>query len=351
VLLLLAASYYKCEEYEKSKECYDQAYDINPNSPEVITGFGLYCLKTSQFEEATKCFLKSLRINFNQINHWRNYLSILLKYDTLDLETKISIFDIFFGRYPNLYVERNIYGQFLLFENYLKEARHQFKFAKVTAPEHSETWKNLGNAYLMLQKDEKAVFHYETALTLDQNSIITWNNLGLAYFNLSNYEKAIGALQASLKISPTDFTTLNLLADVYFEQKNMPLAIETYKKCLELKPYDSQVTSFLGFINYHLKDYEEAEKYFKLSMDIQPRDDVYDCLSRLYMVDGKYKDAAEVFISWGDMYFQENNFEKASGHYHVALRVDSDNAEAHWKMGVACYQMNLFDEALSRLLF
>lgn len=349
VLLILSASYYKCGEYEKSKEFYVKAYFLNNNSPEVITGFGLYFWQNGQYEQAHEFFWKALRLSRFHTNHWINYFSVLLKYDAIDIITKMDIFNEFMTRYHDSYRERNIYGQFLLSENYVKEAKKQFKLAKLAEPDHSKTWRLLGDTYMLLEKDEKAICHYEAALTLNQNCNSTWNNLGLAYFNLSNYEKVISTLLKSLQLFPSDFTALNLLADTYFEQKNMQLAVETYEKCLELNPDDSQINSFLGFIYfYNLKNCRKAEKYLKISMKINYREDVFDCLSYIYITEGKYKDAAEIFKIWGDLYFEQNKFEKSSARYNLALILNSDDAEVHWKMGVTCYQMNLLDVALSR---
>lgn len=358
VLLVLAASYYQCEEYEKAKECYENACDLCPNSSEVISGLGLYYWKNSQYKEANECFYKSVCATYYSPNMWINLLNALLKCDKMgilddmcfNMYTINMIFDQFLSMFPNSCLERNIFGQYLLRRNKINEAKYQFKFAKCNAPNHAETWKNLGDIYLTLDKNTKAIHYYETALTLNHNPTTIFKNLGLVYYNLSQYEKAIDVLEKLIKILPSDFTGLYLLADTYFEQKNIPLAITTYEMCVKLKPDDFRINAFLGIINYFIDNKQEAKKYFKKAIKIKPDDQIYSFLMKIYIFENNYKKVAGIFILWGDSCFEQNDFKNASSYYNYAIKIDLDFdiAEMHWKLGIICYQLNLFDEALLR---
>ena len=152
---------------------------------------------------------------------------------------------------------------------------------------------NLGNAYQSEGIFDKAIEHYQTALSLKPDYVKAHNNLGNAYQSIGMFDKAIEHYQTALKLKPDYAEAYNNIAVIYMSKGQFSKAIEYYRTALRLKPGN-----------------------------------------------------AELHYNLGLAYQSEDLLDKAIEHYQIALRLKPDIAEAHKNLGIAYMKKGLKNEAI-----
>lgn len=346
VLVLMAASYYQCSEFEKSMKYYQKAQDLYPYCAEVSNGLGINYNKKSQRDVANNLFFDAMNKNIDCMNAWINYANGLALTEQ-NRERAKNTYSRILTHSPELYTVRNNYGKLLLVLNKVQSAKKEFKFCLHYCNTYSETWNNLGAIYYHLGKMKKANFHFKKAVELKPTHLDAWINFGKTNYELKLYEQAIDAYKNALQLCPDNITALKNLAVTYYIVDNHTLAIETYNKCLECKPSDPEPHFKLALLKYDEK--EVAIKHLKKYIEINPQNaEVYKYLGQCYRLQGENKFASEVMMSLGDMYFNRNDQKKAITTYTYALTLNPNCADGYWKVGLAVYELGYLPLALTR---
>jgi len=248
------------------------------------------------------------------------------------------------------YTIRNKYGKILLQQNKIKNAKQQFKIAQKSAPEFQETLSNLGDAYFMADKYDKALFNYHKALEINPNLKITLFNLGKIYFQTTEYQKAVEAFEKAIELDPENASVLRYLAVAYCNQDNMLKSVETYKKSLKLLPDDLDINFELAMIYVHnLKNFQEAENCFIKCIELNPkREDLYKNLIVVYRQLNKLIDASDICMKLGDLYLEKSDLENARNAFTTALYLYPENADGHYKLSLTMTKLNRHDLAMIR---
>jgi Flp pilus assembly protein TadD len=152
---------------------------------------------------------------------------------------------------------------------------------------------NLGNAYQSAGMFDKAIEHFQTALSLKPDYVKAHNNLGNAYQSAGMFDKAIEHYQTALKLKPDYAEAHNNIAVIYMSKDQFSKAIEHYQTALRLKPGN-------------------AESHYNIGL----------------------------------AYHAEDLLDKAIEHYQTALRLKPDVAEAHKNLGIAYMKKGLKNEAV-----
>ncbi len=132
----------------------------------------------------------------------------------------------------------------LLQENRPGEALELLHPLHKLAPADPDVAINLGGAYILQRKWNRAVAVLSKAVEVHPQNVMLWMNLGAAY---------LGNLQLA-------------------GPKHQRDAIAAYKRALEIDPQAPNVHYHLGLIYKERGELEEALTYFQQAYDIQPRD-------------------------------------------------------------------------------
>ncbi|XP_050060487.1 UDP-N-acetylglucosamine--peptide N-acetylglucosaminyltransferase 110 kDa subunit-like [Aphis gossypii] len=348
VIILMAESFFKCGNYDKSLSFLKMANNLNPNSFQMLINIAFNYWKLSNYDLARHYFLEAIKKSPSYNDCWIYYAESLIK--TNDLKNAEYIYIQILKIYPDSYIIRNKYAKFLLSQNRLKKAEEQFEIALKSAPQCEVTLRNLGNLYYSANQYDKAILYYYKALIINPNLKITLFNLGKLYLKITNYPKAIQAFEKAIYLDPENASTLKNLAVAYCNQDNMFMSAETYKKYLKLLPDDLEINLKLAMIYFHnLDNYQEAEVYLKKCIELQPqRDDIYKNLYAVYRELEKHKNASDICIALGNLYLDKFDIENAIHEFATALYFNPKNAESHWKLGLALHNMGQYDSALIR---
>ncbi|MCX5687277.1 MAG: tetratricopeptide repeat protein [Candidatus Omnitrophica bacterium] len=102
------------------------------------------------------------------------------------------------------------------------------------APDDWRLYVNLGNAYINIGKNEKAVASYKKALAVNPNASPVYISLGIVYNNAGRKKEAIAMFRKALKINPEYATAYFCLSKACFYEKQYSLAIKYCDKAIEL---------------------------------------------------------------------------------------------------------------------
>ncbi|XP_050060697.1 UDP-N-acetylglucosamine--peptide N-acetylglucosaminyltransferase 110 kDa subunit-like isoform X4 [Aphis gossypii] len=348
VIILMAESFFKCGNYDKSLSFLKMANNLNPNSFQMLINIAFNYWKLSNYDLARHYFLEAIKKSPSYNDCWIYYAESLIK--TNDLKNAEYIYIQILKIYPDSYIIRNKYAKFLLSQNRFKKAEEQLKIALKSAPECEVTLSNLGNLYYSANQYDKAILNFHKALNINPNLKITLFYLGTSYLKLTDYPKAVQAFEKTIYLDPENASALHYLAVAYCYQNNMVMSAETYKKCLKLLPDDLEINLELAMIYFNiLLDYQEAEIYLKKCIELQPqREDIYKYLYAVYQELDKYKNASDVCIALGNLYLDKSDLENARNAFTTALFSTPDNADGHWKLGLTMHKLGHYDMALVR---
>lgn len=176
---------------------------------------------------------------------------------------------------------------------------------------------------------EKAVFHGDRALDLDEMLAPAHVMLGTTHFEMGRFDAALQAFQEALEIDPVSVDAYRGRARVYEAQGRLEDAEETLKNAIALRPsywagynalgafyrrqgrYEEAIEQFkivtaltpenawgfqnLGSVYFALGQDSNAVEMFEQSLDIQPDYRVYSNLGTYYFYTGEYATAAQMY--------------------------------------------------------
>ena len=102
------------------------------------------------------------------------------------------------------------------------------------APDNWGLYVNLGNAYIDIGKNEKAIASYKKALGINPNAASVYINLGIVYNNIGRKKEAIAMFRKALKIDPKYAIAYFCLSRACFYEKQYSLAVKYCDKAKEL---------------------------------------------------------------------------------------------------------------------
>lgn len=203
---------------------------------------------------------------------------------------------------------------------------------------------DLGNSYLRVKKQKKAIKAFEQAVKINDRHDYIHNTLMNQYLNLFSdtrneeyYEKAIMHANKQLEIVENDYYYRER-AYVYIENAEYDKAFVDMKKSYELAPEDLYALSSMGYICRLLGRYDEAIAYYKLAEPHAETDQqkygMYHWWAPIYTRNGQFKEAIkclekclaidpkamDIHEEIAENYFRMENYKKAIEHYEKVVK-------------------------------
>ncbi|MEP7136162.1 MAG: tetratricopeptide repeat protein [Chloroflexota bacterium] len=201
-------------------------------------------------------------------------------------------------------------------------AQAAFEQATQADEKNAEAWAWLGEAHQQAGKDE-AFTYLERALSLNPNSAVVRTLRGLYFQRVGNNREALTEFQAAAVLQPDDPTLYISIGESFSKLGDMIRALEAYQVATSLAPdeisYWRLLAQFCAQNNIHVKDVgiPAAQKAVVLKAD---DDGLQDLLGWLLLLDARYPEAERTLLH--------------------ALELDSQNASAHFHLGMLYLQTN-----------
>ena len=201
-------------------------------------------------------------------------------------------------------------------------AQAAFEQAIQADEKNAEAWAWLGEAQQQAGNQD-AFTSLERALRLNPNSAVVRGLRGLYFQRVGNNRQALAEFQAAAKLQPDDPALYVSIGESYSKLGDMIRAVEAYQYATALAPEDANywrlLAQFCGQNNINIKDVGILAA--QRAVVLQPDDtSLQDLLGWLSLLDARYPEAER--------------------HLLRALELDSQNASAHFHLGMLYFQIN-----------
>jgi tetratricopeptide (TPR) repeat protein len=160
------------------------------------------------------------------------------------------------------------------------------------------------------------------------------------YFNTGSYDEVVRKAVPLIKKYPATYILSNLLALAYNAQNRHEKGIEILEDAIRNDPKNIFVLNNLGLIHSNLENNDIAEEYLKRAITLKPLFlDAHITLANLKSKIDKNKEALDILtklentyeksyilnFTLGNIYQQIGNFNKATEHFNLCLKIDPLN--------------------------
>lgn len=221
-------------------EEFERAIALQPSSDDAQKWAGQCWQRKGDMEKAVRCFQTAIRI---RPGYWENY-------------NRLGICYYFFGRYrdaaeqfrrvitiqPDNYLGYNTLGGIYNLLGLYEDAVAMHRRAIEIYPNPS-SYTNLGTDYFYLERYHEAIAAYQSAIELDPRDDVLYRNVGDAYLRVGRendatrqFEKAAELLQEQLRIDPHDAQKLGRLAVCQAKLQQGGEALKSIEQATALEP-------------------------------------------------------------------------------------------------------------------
>ena len=201
-------------------------------------------------------------------------------------------------------------------------AQTAFEQAIQADEQNAEAWAWLGEAQQQAGNQD-AFTSLERALSLNPNSAVVRGLRGLYFQRVGNNREALTEFQAAAKLQPDDPALFVSIGESFSKLGDMIRALEAYQFAVALAPEDVNylrlLAQFCGQNNINIE--EAGIVAAQRAVVLQPNDaGLQDLLGWLLLLDARYPEAERTLLH--------------------ALALDSQNASAHFHLGMLYLQLD-----------
>ena len=258
IFLNLGQAYSHLGQYEKAKESYFQAIEMNPDDASPYLRVGADYLARGKGPHATVWLMRALKLSPGQ---------------------------------PQVLY---LLGTALVNEKYYDTAHHYLDEYVKAAPQDPKGWALLGDAYMQDMQFEKALASYQETSKLLPNLASAQYLVGYSYFLLKKLQEAKEHLSKALEIDPSYIEPRLRLGEIAYMEDQDEEATKELGPILSMHPQNTEARFILAKIYTRQKRYDEAASLLLDIVQRQPDDPRFHYqLAELYRKTGKTKEAEE----------------------------------------------------------
>ncbi len=180
-------------------------------------------------------------------------------------------------------------------KNELKRAEIELRNVIDLDPENDVAFYDLGETYLKLRNEEKAIDFFTQAIAINPDNMKAQLKMGQIFLILNRTKWARKKVMLVLEKNPNDIDVLHLLSGVQIQEKNLDAAIKTLKKAEAIDPNHFKTHLFMAHVFFSKGDLDEAEKAYLKAIAIDSSSKIpYMELTRLYGKKGDWNKVESV---------------------------------------------------------
>lgn len=364
--VLLGDLYLQAGKKDEAFAVYSKAKTIDPEDPYLISSMAEYYEQTDN-KDAAESELKAALVSPKMDIDTK--LAILAQYvgtlqtNNQGTQTANALFDTLMVQHPQEPKLNLMYGNLLMIQKKLSEARFQFQVYADANPTNSFGWEQ------MLSTTFPDSINLSIKICKDAISYIPdqpqfYFYLGMSEYLNKDYTNALDALQKGVKY--VDEKNVGLLSDFYGQMGDLfyhmgkkDSAFVAYDKSLSYKPNNLGVlNNYSYYLSLERKDLDKAEKMSSMTVKAEPSNPTYldtygwvlfeqgaYTMAKIYIENAvKYSEdkkeelSAEVLEHYGDVLYKTNEPEKALEYWIKAKeKGDSDSETLDKKIETKTY--------------
>lgn len=351
-LVVLGDFYLSGQEEEKALSLYKQAAAIDPENPYYLLSMANYYDRQGKEEKAIGQIEKALN---NPDLDIEVKLGVLGKYiqnlykNNQNLEKGNLLFEKLIEQNPQNKELNLLYGQFLLNQKKIPEAKFQFQIVAEETPEELSAWKQLIELALAGNDRDEIISITDRSLVYFPDIPEFYFYKATAYLLNRETEKALTVYQEGIEHTPEEnpqllSTFYGQIGDIYYQLGNKEEAYSNYEKALQ---WNKNNINILNNYAYHLaknkKDLDKAERMSRTATQLQPESATYldtyawvlfqkenYSLAKFYIESALAKEEkpGKVLLEhYGDILYKNGDKENAVVQWEKALSMEENDPE------------------------
>ena len=276
--------------FEEAIRCFEKTLELDDKQDMAWSNKGNIFLLIGNLEEAIRCCDKALQLNASNVNAWINKVNIFIN---------MGCFDEAF---------------------YCCDKALDFNGKDATA------WLNKGIIHLNLGHFDQAIYFFDQALHFDPRDTAAWNNKGISLEYLGFFEEAIVCFDKTLEINLRDGSAWNNKGNNLHHLNRLEEAVSCYDKALEFDQQDTRAWNNKGNTLISMGRFEEGMACYDKALEIDPR-------------------SSSAMFNKGYSLYQKSYFERAIHCFNEAINFSPQDARAWHFKGLCLYKLNLFNDA------
>lgn len=255
-------------QYQKARDAYSQAQQLNPESQESMLGMIMADIAENRRSEA----LSGLD---RLITQYPENSTALVMRGELNLQTRATDaaradFDKALELQPKSAEALLGRAQINLTQGQLEAAKSDVAVLETLVPGHPKLLHLMGTIALLDKDLDKADVLLQQALNADPANLQIQTLLGTVNFYKGNLEAAHEYLSQVLKRQPNLLPAIKLLASVQHKLKQPQALVELLEPALKQYPEDAQLMAMLGTAYMQVSRFEEGSELMSRAIEITP---------------------------------------------------------------------------------
>ena len=238
----------------------------------------------------------------------------------------------------------------------LGQALEYYRQATNLSPQNAQLFNEWGQVYYILGDQEKALERYQHSLSVDQEYHETYILIGDLYLNMKELDEAADAYSRVLELNPGIVQAHSSLGYIYSQQGKLQEAVEENLEVLELAPNDYASHKNLALLYQQLGRTDEAVAEAQIALGLASEGDKADLEAFIAQlrpgqpITRSDEELIQTYLSEGQTYLNEKDFERAEEAYARALELNPDIVQAHSALGYIYALQGKLQEALAENL-
>ena len=333
----------------------NKAVKINPQCANSYNALAVVHMRKKDTNHAIKSLEKAIKLNPQHIKANMNLASICKKQESYNLA--LNVLNKAIKVNPKC---ANSYNALAVVHMEKKDTDHAINLLKKAIeldPQYLKAYINLAIIYQRQKNDDLAINFLNKALKINPQSAKSHAVLAVVYMEKKDTNHAITLLEKAIELDPQYLNAYISLAMAYKGQENYNLAILYHKKALKLDFIVPPVSFDLASIYFGKMRYDKAVKVIYPAIYLALKNKAYKplishlfyllcCLSVSLIKKTKVRWAG-MSSFFGDIYSSNNQIKPAMLHYKIALKVNPENFNALYNLGLIYgYHLGKHNKAL-----
>jgi tetratricopeptide (TPR) repeat protein len=326
----LAASYARLGKMDLAEEQFSKAVELDPNTYDTNHNLGAALAHNGKVARAIPYLEKAQRINPASYDNGYD-LSLAYLVNGRLAEARASVQSLL--KIKDTAELHNLLAQVEEKDGNFIAAVNQFENAAHMDPSESNLFDWAGE--LMVHRTlDPAVEVFRQGTERYPNSYRLMVGLGMAYYARGNYDAAVKALIRGADLNPSDPAVYKFLSRAYDSSPSQAAdVIDRFRRYAELQPNSGLALYYYAMSLWKGKRAQDPE--------FDPKQ-IDSLLRRAIAADPKL---AEAHLQLGNLTADQGKFAEAIPDYQRALELNSDLADAHYRLGQAYVRTSQKDKA------
>jgi tetratricopeptide (TPR) repeat protein len=314
---------------------------VSPESAEKYNA-GMELFGKKRYQEAITAFDEAIELDSNNAQAFR---AMGKTYQKLrDFDKAIGSFQMAVSVKPDYTAAFYEMGGLQLKLSKFKDAQASMKRVLSIDPQFEEgkarevlkvAYLKQGTLYHRQKNYSKAAGEYENATQIDPTDASAFYNLGLAHKYARNFAPARTAFQTAVELDPKYAKAHRALGDLYRTTKRNSRAISSYQKAINSDPGCKDKGNINAYLNLAVI-YSATKQHAKAAAIMQ----------KAAPVAPTKKSKVKVYTTWGRSRALQKQYTRAVSSYKQALALDGKNAEAHYRLATAYFELKQYKSVI-----